>query len=311
MRSRLNPATVQSQLRAAAEDARFAAVRAELHRRDVSDDFLVHTVANIDERVQTQGWLLKIRRSVLGETDPWPYLLERYALIRSAEREVDRLSDLAVPEEVAQFFLEEFTVLGAPNERQVQWFEAGTHTFAALCKLSTLRRFPAGQFHWEVSGLPRSVFLRVKGRDRARLAGAVMRLGGLQPLFVPHMPWRRKHLVLLETEQHRSYYRMARAMEQQPRVRGFLAEAWFHAPDTYEASPNLAWVNRVFQEWGGVVVKSGRARPESGVFELGKRRRQLAAEGKYTPSLGLVIWPRAAMLAWAAHYAENSGQSSE
>jgi len=152
--------------------------------------------------------------------------------------------------------------------------------------------------------------LRIKGLNRWRIARAVMRMGGFGPAFVPHNPWRRAPLMMLERQNHLSYYRMAVAMERQPAIKGFVAQAWFHAPDAGKVSPHLSWVNRVFHEWGGVVVDSGAAGPESGVFELGGTRKRLAEAGEYAPRLGLVVWPRREMLRWAAHYASQTPQAA-
>lgn len=301
----LKPPVVLGHLRAAASGNEFSAIRAELRRLDVDDAALRGLVAAVDERPESQARLLRLRSEILGpDADPRPFLLERYALLVAAVDRVAALATLHVPEDVVQLFLQEFEWLAGARGSELQRFEGGQHTFTAICKLVSLRRFPAGQVHWEVSGLPRSTFLRVKGLDRARLVGAVLRLGGFAPVVVPHMPWRRQ-LVLLERQQHLSLYRIAETMRRQTEIRGLIAEAWFHAPDTYKVSPHLAWVNRVFLEWGGVVVNSGPAGADSGVYERSEVRRRLAEEGKFEPSLGLVVWPRRAMLEWAAHYARD------
>lgn len=303
--SELTAPLVHGRLREAADASAFWGVREELHRRGVGDDAMVALVTAVNERPESQARLLDLRMQILGAgADAHPYLLERYALLRAAQASVGRLAALPLPAEGARMVLEELARLCAPDERALGWFEAGRYTFSAICKLVTLRRFPAGQFHWEISGLPLSVFRRVQGLDRVRLAAAVLRMGGRRPVIVPHMPWRRQP-VLLEHQQHLAYARMAEAMARRPDIRGLMAEAWFHAPDTGKASPHLAWVNRVFHERGGVVVSSGPAGEASGVFELGGTRRRLAEEGRFTPTLGVVVWPRRAMLTWAADYARG------
>jgi hypothetical protein len=305
--SKLTAAAVQTRLLDAAHGTEFSGMRQQLGRIGWDDAAVRALVAEVAQRPELQSRFGRIRRDILGEDgDPRPYLIERYALLVTAAHWVSEVTALPVSEDVVALFLEEFVWLMQPRDSELAWFDAEQLTFPAICKLVTLRRFPAGQYHWEVSGLPRSTILRVKGWDRVRLAGAIFRMGGFAPLVAPHMPWRRPHLVLLESQHYLAYYRMAEAMRRQPRIRGLLAEAWFHAPDTYKASPHLAFLNRVFYEWGGVVMNSGPTDAGSGVYERGETRRRLAAAGKFTPTLGLVLWPRRAMLEWAAHYAGSS-----
>ncbi|OLC07779.1 MAG: hypothetical protein AUJ01_04540 [Acidobacteria bacterium 13_1_40CM_3_65_5] len=296
---------VRSRLRDAARNGEFASLRAELERRGVDDAALVALVAAVNDFPESQTALLRLRGEMLGTNDPSPFLLERYALLVTAAQHVADLPGVAVPEDVVQLLLEELVWLTTPPDAELKWFEAGRYIFSALCKIVTLRRFPAGHLHWEISGFPRSAFLRARGFDPVRLAGAVMRMGGFAPVFVPHNPWRKAPLVMLERQQHLSFYRMAVAMDRQPAIRGFVAQSWFHSPDVPRVSPHLAWVNRVFHDWGGVVVDAGPAGSDSGVFERGESRRRLADAGQYAPRLGLVVWPRRAMLRWAEHYASQ------
>jgi hypothetical protein len=297
---------VHGRLRDAAASEQFSPIRTAFSALGIDNATVVASIAEIDERPQTRAVVQRWRGEILGPgAGPRPYLLERYAILLAALHSVTKLTALAVPGDVVQMFLQEFVRLTAPGEGERDWYGADGPGFAAICKLVTLRRFPAGQFHWEVSGLVRSSFLRVRGFDRARLARAVLRLGGFSPVFSPHMPWR-KQFMLLEGQLLLSYYRMAEAMRRQPRIRGLVAESWFHSPDTSRVSPHLAWLNAVFHEWDGVVVRSGPAGPLSGVFERESLRKRLADEGKFSPTLGLAVWPRRAMLRWADHYARTA-----
>jgi hypothetical protein len=293
-------------LLSALTEEHFSPVRTALRGMGVDDAALCASITEVDERPETRAVLQQLRGKILGpDMSLNLYLVEHYALLVAASHSMTRLATLPVPGDVTQLFLQEFARLANPQKSDLNYFDAEGNSFAAVCKLVTLRRYPAGQFHWEVSGLERSSFSRIRGLDRMRLATAILRLGGISPMFFPHMPWR-KQIVLLEKQQLLSYYRMAEAMRRQPRIRGLIAESWIHSPDTPTVSPHLAFVNRVFNEWGGVVVRSGPAGPLSGVFEGGALRKKLAEEGTFTPTLGLAVWPRRAMLHWAAHYASNA-----
>jgi hypothetical protein len=301
---------VRTRLRDTARGSEFLAIRAELQRLGVDDATLIAWVSGVNNFPESQTPLLRLRDEILGSGDARPYLFERYALLVAAAERIVELPVLPVPEDVVQLALEELVWLTTPRDTELKWFEAGSYIFSALCKVVTLRRFPAGHLHWEISGFPRSAFLQARGFDRVRLASAVMRMGGFAPAIVPHNPWRKAPLVMLERQQHLSFYRMAVAMDRQPAIRGFVAQSWFHAPDVHKASPHLAWVNRVFHEWGGVVVDAGPAGPDSGVFQGGEARRRLVEAGQYAPRLGLVVWPRRAMLRWASHYARTGLQAA-
>jgi hypothetical protein len=178
--------------------------------------------------------------------------------------------------------------------------------FIAFCKIATLRRFPAGQFDWELSGLPRSWLPLVRPvAAAARLMGLVAgRWRGFGPAFFIHMPVTHRVHALLEREALKAYHRMAHSMALQPAVKGLIASSWLHSPDTFAVSPHLSWLNRVFLENGAVVATMGRAPADCGVLKRSLERQQAFAEGRFVPTLGLVVWPRREMLAWAASHPE-------
>jgi hypothetical protein len=175
----------------------------------------------------------------------------------------------------------------------------------ALAGCAALTRFPAGQLDWEVSGLPRSYFLRMPFRDLPRVCRALVRdLRGLRPCFTAHMGVRRYPLLFVEAESHRSYHRMARSMAMQPDVKGLLMAAWFHSPETTRVSPHLSWTNRTPLAHGATLTDLGPAAPSDGFLTGNPDRQRLFEAGAYRPTIGLIIWPRPALLAWAAAHPE-------
>jgi hypothetical protein len=175
----------------------------------------------------------------------------------------------------------------------------------ALAACATLSRFPAGQLDWQVSGLPRSYLLRMPARDLPRVLRTVLfGLRGLRPCYVAHMGVRRYPLLFVEAESHRSYHRMAQSMVLQPQVRGLLMEAWFHSPETLRVSPHLGWTNRTPLANGATLTDLGPAPAHAGFLTGSPERERLYERGEYRPTVGLVIWPRPALLAWAAAHPE-------
>lgn len=299
---------VARELRRASEADAFGAIRHRLASFGVDDRALTSMLARVTDAPRGQDEVVRLRARVQAEEPGVPLgAVERYALMRVALGALAGIPRLPVPEDVKQLLLDEFLWLTRPSERESGWLVAPNYVFSALCKLVTFRRFPAGQLHWEVSGLQRSASWRVRWRDLPRLARGIMSLGGFRPAFTPHLAWRRRQIVLSEREHRRSLFLMAKALELQPDIRGFVGEAWFYSPDTPRVSPHLAWATRLFEQSGGTVVVSGRAPENSGVFEGSRARRQKANAGEFQPTIGLVIWPRSAMQRWAADDASDHG----
>lgn len=232
--------------------------------------------------------------------------LERLVLLRAAHAAADRVPSLPVDRAVQRLFYDEFRLYAEPKPRQRPLLALGTASFRAACELVALVRFPAGQYHWDVSGLSRRMLLDVAPRDLPRvLALLAFRMRGVAPTFFPHVnAFRRNPFVWIEAESNQAFHRMARALALQPHVRGLVTRAWFHDPDLGAVSPHLAWTNRIFLENGGLATANGPADDDPDVRANNAARRQAVAEGRYRPRYGLVLWPRAAMLDWAARHPE-------
>lgn len=230
---------------------------------------------------------------------------ERVLLLTASLESLARLPSVPVCDAVKALFCEEVALWTRLDADAADEFRVGTSRFEAACKTASLRRFPAGQFDWEVGGLPLSYLLRVSPLSLPRaLYVAAARLKGRAPIFFAHLGYRRRGAPLSEVEANKSYYRMARSLEQQPAVKGLVASSWLRSPDTGKVSPHLAWLNRVFEENGGFVAVMGPADPESGVLLRSATRRRLYERGEFKPTTGLVIWPRDAMIRWAAAHPE-------
>jgi hypothetical protein len=279
------------------------AVARALDSAAIGVDECVRQAATITELSVTRQRLADIRRSVVpsivgvAQGD-----FERFVLGHAALRYRRDLQSAAVSSTVKRL-----TVSGVArfaDRRAV--VDLAEDRFVALCKMATVRRFAAGQFDWERSGLPRSWLRRV------RPFAALMRLlsivafewRGFGPALFAHFPAAYPVHVLLERETLKAYHRMAESMKLQPEMKGFIASAWLHSPATFEVSPHLAWLNKVFAEHGAVMATMGPASPDSGVLSQSAERLRAFTEGRFRPSLGLVVWRRQDMLAWAEAHPE-------
>jgi hypothetical protein len=229
---------------------------------------------------------------------------ERFLIVSAAADAAGRIEALPVDGRVKELFLRNFEAYAAGATPEP--FDLARASFVAMARIATLSRFPAGQLDWVVSGIPRSWLIRADWRALPRLARSLLfELRGFGPAFFSHLnPNRRNQGVLLERESLRSYHRMARSMELQPEIRGFVTASWLHSPDTFAVSPHLAWLNEVFLRNGGAIVPLGRVDADCGVLHRSPERQQAYDAGTFVPTEALVIWPRRAMLAWARGHDE-------
>jgi hypothetical protein len=251
--------------------------------------------------------LLKLPSSVGSDEGAIsPRALSRYLLLRSAESALPLIAALAVSDAVKSLIYREFEFFATPGRGFETLFDLSNYSFSAMAKIATLRRFPAGQLDWEVSGLPRSWLLKV---PRKRVAGllsfVLMEMKGFSPALFTHVARHRPgRLVFLEKEIKKSYYRTIRSMELQPAIKGILSSSWFYSPEIGRVSPHLDWMPRFFEENGGWTSIMGIAPHNSGVFSRSPERMQSFKNKEFTPKLGLVLWPRHAALDWAHRHEE-------
>lgn len=235
-------------------------------------------------------------------------LLQRTLLLRAALVSLKKLDQFPVEKSVKRLICEEFRFFAKPSEREMTLFAPGQYSFLALAKIAILERFPAGQFHWEISGFPRSWLFKVPPSSFLRvLSFLAIDLKGFAPCFFPHMGTRRKNpMMLLEKESDKSWFRMASSAQLWPGIRGLVASSWLHSPDTYRVSPHLSFINKPFVESGGLVTTMGKADEGAGHMAGSTQRRDLVKQGKFQPTLGLVMWSRPQMAEWVRAHPELS-----
>lgn len=245
-------------------------------------------------------------REALGSEKCQSAALERSFLLQALRRHAQRIAQLPHGEGILRCLADELRFLAAPPPADCAQLLAPSHGFVSMAKIVTGRRFPAGQLHVERSHIPRSWLIRLPPRSAVRTIAFLTRhLRGRGPLFFQHLAWRRKNrFTIVEREQNRSYFRIAQSLVLHPELKGLATESWLHSPDTFVVSPHLAWLNRPFLEYGGIVTVIGPAPATSGVLANSTQRKRLYDEGKFRPTSAMVVWPRAALLDWAANHPE-------
>lgn len=242
--------------------------------------------------------LRRLKESVPAE----PPLFERWMLLQAAIAGLARADQIPVFDAVKAMWAEEVLWFAEPPQSTVPMFTLGHVRFHEMARIVTWRRFPAGQFHWEPGGLPRSTLWHAPAAEVPRLLWCwLSELRGRGPFFEYHVNARRKNrLTLTEAEGIKSFYLMARSLELQPRVLGLTSFAWFHSPDTAEVSPQLAWLREFPAKHGALAISSiGAAPPDAGFLIGSEERRRKYEKGRYRPSIGVIVWPRRALLEWA------------
>lgn len=234
--------------------------------------------------------------------------LQRVLLLRAALASLEKLNNLPVEASVKRLICEEFEFFAKPSAHEMSLFVPKNYSFHALCKIAVLERFPAGQFHWEISGFPRSWLLKVSPATLPQVVYFLCaELGGFAPCIVPHMATRRKNpLMLIENESDKSWFRMASSAQLWPGIRGLVASSWLHSPDTFRVSPHLSFINKAFAESGALVTVMGKADESAGYLAGSAQRRELYNAGKFKPTLGLVLWSRQQMKEWVRAHPELS-----
>jgi hypothetical protein len=284
--------------RLALTEPALAGVASALERRGMSLDRCVTHVSDVTERPETVQPLVAIKADLERDgVDLTDARFERCVLTAAALRSIAQLDKVPVSESVKALCRDLYVTLPRRRPR----LDLANFRFVELGMVATLRRFPAGQFDWEPSGLPRSWIAKIRPLRASWRTFYLTAIRGRRfgPAFFIHMGSGGKNFALLEREAERSYYRMAQSMALQPQVIGLIASSWLHSPDTFAISPHLAWLNTVFRENGAVVATMGPADPHCGVLHRSPERKRAFDEGRLKPTLGFVIWPRDEMLAWA------------
>lgn len=278
-----------------------------LQRLGYSSAACARLVQGVTELPESQFAIRRLRDQVCSDGSALAADTFERALLACAARETyPCIERLPVYEPVKSLIQSEFAYYTNPPKRSSDSIAIGTNEFVVACKTISLSRFPSGPIDWEISGFPRSWLFKIKSRDLPRVLDFLLfRTRGFSPLFFIHVARRPKNRSLvIEKEVLRSYYRIARSLELQPKLKGILASAWFHDPAALARYPHLEWINRPYLEANGLIVTGGFAPPDSGFMERNEERKEQYMKGEIRFRMGIAIWPRAAAIQWANNHPE-------
>lgn len=270
-----SPSSAAVELSAAEEACREALKSPELCKLDEQLRGRGLDVSRILERVdvppESSRHVLQLAQSLgCNQVD-----LARCLLVRAALAALPRLPAWRVFESVKRMWAEDVRYYCRPAGN-LSVFSPENIRFREMAKIVTLRRGPAGQFHWEAGGVPRSWVVQTTPRRWPALLKTLWRLHGFGPLVETHINARRKNRpILTEAEGIRSYYRIARSVELQPEINGLVAFSWLYCAETARVTPHLAWLRQFFEQRGAFIESVGEAPPDSGFLVGSEERRAL------------------------------------
>jgi hypothetical protein len=238
-----------------------------------------------------------------------PATILRYGILQACRVALPRIAQTPVDDSIKQQFIETFLRIAMQPERVARLLDPHREPFNEIARIVTLRRFHAGQSSFDIMALPRTWLLKVHPLALpGLLAEIVGGMGGLGPIVMPHLNyWRDKPMLMLQQENERAMWRIARSIELQPQIRGLVASSWLYSIEVGRVSPHLAWVRDFYLENGAYLVDMERAAERSGFLIGSEARRRLYQEGKFRPRETLVLWRRQDILAWARGRPETQG----
>jgi hypothetical protein len=94
---------------------------------------------------------------------------------------------------------------------------------------------------------------------------------------------------------------IASILELNPEIRGEAGGGWLYDPQVERISPRQAFRRRVVVEGGAIPLFLRRdVEGTSGAISTSATRRGLFERGEYVPEIWICVWPRRALLQWAA-----------
>jgi len=251
--------------------------------------------------------IAQLKASIASESGDF----ERWLMVQAALVAGPRVERAPVADGVRLLWANDVLFVARNPDSLPAAFSVGHVRFRELVKLITWRRFPAGQFHWELGMFPTFCLKKMSPLDLIRvLSFWTGHIRAFSPFWEIHVNDRRKNrMSLSEAEGIKSYELMARSMELQPDVLGIVSSSWLFCASTGKVTPRLAWLRDFLVTNGAIAADCGPAPVDSGFLVGSEDRRRLCEEGSYRPASTLVIWPRSAILRWASRYRQGGSIS--
>ncbi len=251
--------------------------------------------------------LLAIRKIAAEQgLSPEARLVERAFLLEQGLDALQRLPSLPAVASVRSLWCKEIELFAQPKIETLDSLGMEGRFFLDLCKVIAGKRFPSGQYHWEIGGFPRRWVAKVPLAQIPRLASFLLfSARGFSPFFEIHFRFRPPGIPRLKRAYIASFYRMADSLSFQPHIRGLMAgTSWLHSDETIRVSPHLGFFREVFLEAGGILIDAGPAGEHTGFLVGSPQRVELYRKNEYRPTAAVVLCSREQALAWVNQHPE-------
>lgn len=140
----------------------------------------------------------------------------------------------------------------------------------------------------------------------------LFQLNGYQPIFDMHTDSHDPDLMADFNPEgwKRFYWRTARILKADRRIKGIFGISWFFDPALEKISPRLAYLRKIVADNGGQIFYMGASSNSvRNATMKSATRRSLYNKGRYQPTSYMIVWPRKQLIRWANQY-ENTGNAS-
>lgn len=290
----------------ALEQAELSEALAFLRKHEVDQPLILNKLNSVAETQSIPPQLLSLKEEFSAQSPEIAQraTLERAMLVYGGFIALSSVPSLPVDDSVKHLFCKEISSYACPPVGSLDRFRFGGYPFVIMSKIVVLKRFPAGQSDWEVSGMPRSWFGKISlSQLPSTLYFTLVNMRALKPYLVCHLAGatHRKYL-LTEREFLRSFCRLALAVGMQPAIKGVMAGSWLHSKETHRVSPHLAFLNRPYLECGGHYFDAGPAGEKDGFLSGDSARASMYRSGEYKPTFGVVMCSREQILDWLRNH---------
>jgi len=217
---------------------------------------------------------------------------------------VEQRNTHTIIDSVAYFVLEDFDrILSLIEKARPNYFFRDNHLFRRDLAISRLKVFPNGFEIYDVGILiarKEAIKGGLKSLVRFIRAFQLQLLGPLGPFYEPH--WDRRYIKYFSPiEYERCCVRVADMMVANPHIKGIAVPSWWYDPQLGKISPEMAFLLDVPKAGGArfMVLEGYNRYLLSDALAHSPLRKAAHEAGAYDPKSIMMVWPRAAIIAWA------------
>lgn len=226
----------------------------------------------------------------------------RCVLMRAIECLHQWLDEESLPDSILDLYSRNISrILDELTKNADEFYSLTDDRFVKDLCLSTVRMYPGGGRLLEPKcGLPRQLLFRGGLKNLPMAAASIaFRLGGFRPLVQFHT--HKSDLQDFNPEgMEQTYHRVADLLEKRPKLRGLYTASWFNDPIVSSVSPRLTYLRELPQNNGAFLLRGAiDDNSTNAAISRSPTRRELYRQGKYQPTIYVLVWPRESLIRWS------------